>query len=264
MFPKLISIDSFFLPTYGVLVAAAFLVALWLTGKLAQRVGLSPEPVTNLGIYSALAGLLGAKLGLFLFDFSYYRQNPGELVSLSTIQAAGVYQVGLALALVTAVVYMRRNQLPGLLTADVFAPGLALGHGIGRLGCFSAGCCWGAETRLPWAVTFTRPDAHDLVGVPLKVPLHPTQLYEAVAEFLICGVLVWRFGRPHRAGAIIAWYLALYSLVRFLVEFVRWHDQPLQGGLSLTQWISLAFLTIGVGLLVRRSPVLEPRKSVSR
>jgi hypothetical protein len=82
-------------------------------------------------------------------------------------------------ALIAATVYIRRHQLPPLPTADVFAPGIALGHGIGRLGCFAAGCCWGVPTKLPWGVTFTNPLFHDLVGVPLDIKLHPTQLYES-------------------------------------------------------------------------------------
>jgi len=89
----------------------------------------------------------------------------------------------------------------GLKTADVFAPAIALGHGIGRLGCFSAGCCWGVLCHRPWAVTFTNPVSNRLVGVPLGVPLHPTQLYEACAEFAIFGILYWRIGKPHAAGA---------------------------------------------------------------
>ena len=116
---------------------------------------------------------------------------------------------------------MRKTKLPPLQTADVFAPGIALGHGIGRLGCFSAGCCWGVECHLPWAVTFTNPAAQRLVGVPLNVPLHPTQLYEAFAEFLIFAILYWRIRKPHAPGEVIGLYLLLYSTVRFVVEFFR-------------------------------------------
>src|SRR3990170_2457097 len=95
---------------------------------------------------------------------------------------------------------MRRNGLPGWLTADVFAPGLALGHAIGRLGCLAAGCCWGAVCHRPWAITFNKPDAHELTGVPLGIPLHPTQLYESLAELAIFGFLYQRFGHRRRDG----------------------------------------------------------------
>jgi phosphatidylglycerol:prolipoprotein diacylglycerol transferase len=254
MLPKLISIGDFFLPTYGVLVALGFLAGLLVATRLGRRAGLSPDAITNLGIYCALAGLAGAKLAMFLFDFDYYRRNPREIFSFATLQAGGVFQGGLFLALVVAVFYMRKARLPGLLTADVFAPGIAIGHAIGRLGCFAAGCCWGVACRLPWAVTFTNPDAHALVGVPLGIPLHPTQLYESAAEWIIFGILLWRIQRPHRPGQIIGLYLILYSAARFLVEFVRAHDQPnlLNGPFSNTQWMSLAFLGVGIWLQWRK------------
>src|SRR5687768_5142169 len=132
MFPKLIEIGDFYLPTYGVMVALAFLVAIWLTGKLAARVGLDSEKITNLAIYCAIAGMAGAKLLMFVFDWRTYLANPREIFTLSTLQAAGVYQGGLLLALLFAFVYMKRQGLPRLLTCDVFAPGLAIGHAIGR------------------------------------------------------------------------------------------------------------------------------------
>ena len=252
MFPKLISIGSFFLPTYGVLVAIGFLTALWITLRLARRAGLPSEPITNLAIYCALAGLLGAKLFMILFDFQEYWNNPRSIFSLSTLQAAGVYQGGLLLAVITAIVYMRRNHLPALETCDIFAPGLAAGHAIGRIGCFAAGCCWGIECHLPWAVTFKNPEAARLVGVPLGVPLHPTQLYESGAEAMIFWLLYRRVYKPHATGEIIGLYLVLYSTVRFLVEFARYHEQGLYLGLSLTQWISLVSLAAGLWILIAR------------
>ncbi|HLJ16601.1 MAG TPA: prolipoprotein diacylglyceryl transferase [Bryobacteraceae bacterium] len=253
MFPKLFTIGSFYLPTYGVLVALAFLVALTITVHLARKSHLDGELITNLAVYCALAGLAGAKLLMLVFDFDYYRQHPSEIFSLSTMQAAGVFQGGLVLAILTAVLYMRRHGLPFLLSADAFSPGIAIGHSIGRLGCFAAGCCWGKECSLPWAVTFRNPAANQLVGVPLNVPLHPTQLYELITEAIVFAILYWRFGRPHRAGEILGLYLILSSSARFVIEFYRFHEQALPFGLpfSITQWIALALLAIGLWLLVR-------------
>lgn len=250
MYPELFH----FLPTYGVLVAAAFLTALWLAGRLARRAGLNVDAVTNLGIYCALSAIGGAKVMMFLVDYRYYAEHPGEIFSLSTLRAGGVFYGGLIAALAVAVWYMRKTRLPGWKTADVFAPAIALGHGIGRLGCFSAGCCWGIECHLPWAVTFTDPVANQLVGVPLGVPLHPTQLYESFAEFLIFGVLYWRIRKPHPAGAIISLYLMLYSTVRFVVEFFRYHEQanPFGGPLDTGQWISLALFLLGAAYFAVR------------
>jgi len=249
MFPEVFHIGGFFLPTYGLLVAIAFLTALWITSRLAIQSGLDQESVLNLGIYCALAGIVGAKVLMIVLDPAI-RDNWREIFSLSTLQAAGIFYGGFVAALAMAIFYVRRRYLPLLKTMDAFAPGLAVGHAIGRLGCFSAGCCWGLPTRLPWAVTFTNPRANQLVGVPLGKPLHPTQLYESLGELIIFAVLYCRFVRPHREGSIISLYFVLYGTLRFLVEFVRFHDQqsnPLTGPFSTEQWISLALVAVGFG-----------------
>lgn len=248
MLPKLFTIGSFSLPTYGLLVALGFLAGLSVTLRLAKRAGLPAEQLTNLAIYCALAGIAGAKLFMFLFDWRFYLQNPGEFFSWATLQAAGVFHGGLIAALVFAILYMRRHALQPLNTMDCFAPGIALGHAIGRLGCFAAGCCWGKECHLPWAVTFRSQEA---AQVPLNVPLHPTQLYESAANLILFGVLYRLFNRAHREGEVIGWYLVLYSIVRFIIEFFRNHEQSLVAGLSLTQWIAFGLLILGAGILVR-------------
>jgi phosphatidylglycerol:prolipoprotein diacylglycerol transferase len=176
---------------------------------------------------------------------------------MATLQSAGIFYGGFIAAFVFALVYMSRQGLPLLATSDMFAPGLAIGHGIGRLGCFAAGCCWGKPTQLPWAVTFTNKDV--TTGVPLGIPLHPAQLYEAFAEAIICSILVRRLKSPHRDGQVIGLYLVLYGAVRLLVEFVRVHDasNPFGGPLVLEQWISLALALVGIVLLMK-----APRRSV--
>ena len=252
MFPKLLDFGGFFLPTYGVLVAAGFLAALWLTGRLAKRSGLDPEKVTNSGVYAALAGLAGAKLLMFALDFDYYRKNPGEMFSLATLQAGGVFFGGLIFALAMAFYWIRKQKLPLAATMDSFGPGLALGQAIGRLGCFAAGCCWGASCNRSWAVEFTNPEAHRLTGVPILEPLHPTQLYEAFLLAAVFATLYWRFGKPHKPGAIIGLYLVLASAQRFGVEFFRAHQQAnYLNPLSNAQWISLGLAALGASLLVR-------------
>jgi phosphatidylglycerol:prolipoprotein diacylglycerol transferase len=253
MLPKLISIDGFFLPTYGLLVSLGFLAGILLAMRLARRDGLSAEKVGNLTVYCALIGLAGAKLMMFAFNFRYYIQYPGELFSFSTLLSAGVYYGGFLAALAFAWFYIRAQKMPWLRTADVVAPGLALGHTIGRLGCFAAGCCWGSRCDLPWAVTFTNPAAHDITGVPLHVPLHPAQLYEAALTALVAWILYRRSLKPHPPGWILALYLLLYSPARLFVEFFREHDQPppLGGPLTWTQWIAVALTGVGIWLAWR-------------
>ena len=254
MLPKLISIGDFFLPTYGLLVTIGFLTGLWLATRLARRDGLNADDVVNLAVYCALSGVLGAKLLMFIQDFNYYRRNPGEILSVATLQAGGIFYGGLVAALGVAWWFLRKKKLPALRTADAFAPGLALGHAIGRVGCFAAGCCWGLECNRPWAVTFKNPESNRMFGTPLFVPLHPTQLYEAAAEALIAFALWRRSLAPHKPGLILGLYLAMYSSVRFLVEFFRAHDaaNPFGGPLSASQWIALALAALGLWILRRR------------
>jgi phosphatidylglycerol:prolipoprotein diacylglycerol transferase len=228
-------------------VAAAALVGLWLSSRLASEGGLDSDAISSLGQSCVIAALVGAKLMMFLNDLHYYMANPREIFSLSTLQAGGVFYGGFIAAFAVAAWYMRKRRLPPLATADVFAPAIALGHAIGRLGCFSAGCCWGRETHVAWAVTFRDPVANLTTGVPLGISLHPTQLYESFAEFIIAAILIRNFRRAHRPGDIISLYLALYGAVRFAVEYVRYHEQvnPF-GPFDTSQWISLGLFFIGV------------------
>jgi phosphatidylglycerol:prolipoprotein diacylglycerol transferase len=255
MHPEIVRLNSFALHSYGLMVALGFLVALWLAARLSVQSGINPDKATNLGIYATVAAILGAKLLLVLSDISYYAARPREIFSIATLQAGGVFFGGLVAALAVAAWYMRRAGLPPLRTADAFAPAVALGHGIGRIGCFLAGCCWGEPASVPWAVTFTDPKARELVGVPLGTPLHPTQLYEAGAEFLIFALLLSRFRRPHTEGGILGLYLILYPAFRFVIEF--WRDRgdgsfPFGGPVSVTQWLALLLMAGGAYLLVRR------------
>lgn len=257
MLPKLIDLGGFFLPTYGVMVALAFLAGLWSTNKLAARAGLPIQKIQDLVIYCAITGLAGAKLMMFIFDWEYYSRNPAEIFSLSTLRAAGVYQGGFLVALIFAIYYMRRNGLPILKTMDCFAPGISLGHALGRLGCYAAGCCYGVLCERPWAVRFTNPEVKEFSNVPLNVPLHPTQIYELIGDLMIFGILFKLYDPNKRAGGIFGLYLILYSLLRFGVEFFRHHDQlPMFESIPLahTQWISLITLLLGAWLLLRKEP----------
>jgi phosphatidylglycerol:prolipoprotein diacylglycerol transferase len=260
LFPKLISIGSFYIPTYGVLVALGFLAGLGITLRLARRIGLSTEKITNLAVYCAIAGIAGAKLFMFLFNAGEYLSHPSEIFTLETLQAAGVFHGGFIAAFIVAAVYMPRHQLPVWPTMDAFAPGISLGHAIGRIGCFAAGCCWGKECHLPWGVYFR---SNAAAPVPLDRPLHPVQLYESAANLVIFGILYRQFNRPHPPGQVIGLYLVLYSAARFIVEFFREHEQSLIGPLSITQWIALGLFVLGIAILLRtrRMALLSPQQT---
>ncbi len=117
----------------------------------------------------------------------------------------------------------------------------------------------GKECSLPWAVTFKNAQAHDLTGVPLNIALHPAQLYESATEALLFGFLYWRYGKPHTPGQIIGLYLIISSIIRFLIEFERFHEQATQYGLSITQWIAIALAITGAIILTPKGKPLISR-----
>jgi phosphatidylglycerol:prolipoprotein diacylglycerol transferase len=197
-----------------------------------------------LGLIVIFAALVGAKVILFFSNFEYYSENFREIFSLSTLRSPGVYYGGLLLALAAAGLYIFKKKLPTLVVADIAAPGIALGQAISRLGCLSAGCCYGKPTTLPWGITYRNQYSYDTVGVPLNVPLHPTQIYDMVGALALFAFLTWRLSKKHVVGQIILEYLALFACLRFVIEFFRDDDRGfvLYGLLSTSQFI--AILTI--------------------
>src|SRR5690348_2112734 len=201
--------------------ALGLIAGLLVVGRNARQQGIDPDLAWNLGIVAILSALIGAKILMIVNDWSEYSQHPGEIFSLATLQAGGVFYGGLLAAIVMCVWYIRRHHMPALRTCDVFAPGIALGHALGRVGCFAAGCCYGKPTNLPWGVTFTNPLAHQLVGTPLDIALHPTQLYEFVVELSNFVFLYWLLRHKRFEGQVIGAYLFIYGVARFFLEFLR-------------------------------------------
>ncbi len=139
MYPQLFELGPVTVYTDGLLLASAYLLGLKLAMVRADRRGLDSARVLDLGIYIIIAALIGAKLLLLITDFRTFANDPRELLTLA--RSGGVFYGGLILAVAVALVYIRRVGLPLWTTCDVFAPGIALGHVVGRLGCFFAGCC---------------------------------------------------------------------------------------------------------------------------
>jgi phosphatidylglycerol---prolipoprotein diacylglyceryl transferase len=169
-----------------------------------------------------------------------------------------VFYGGLIMAVVVAFWYIAKHRMPFWTTCDVFAPGIALGHVTGRLGCFAAGCCYGKPTNVAWAVIFTNPQAAANVGTPLGIPLHPTQLYEAGAELLILVLLLAteKKGR-YFAGRTFWLYMLLYAISRFVIEIYRGDPRGELFGLSTSQFISVVLAPLSLLMLVylaRTSP----------
>jgi len=248
VFPRLFQFGHFSIPTYGVLVALGVLVGLWISVRNSAKQGIKPENAWDFGIAVVLAGIIGSKLLYLLVDWTYYTQHPREIFSLATLQAGGIFSGGLIGAFIVAAWFLRKHHMPALATCDAFSPGLAMGHAIGRLGCFAAGCCYGKATDHFWGVTFNNPIAHELVGTPLGHALEPTQLFESAVELCIFFLLTWMFNRKKFDGQIFGAYLFLYGIARFLLEFLR--DDPGRGSvfggvLSGTQLIAIGLVLAG-------------------
>jgi phosphatidylglycerol:prolipoprotein diacylglycerol transferase len=249
MYPRLLELGPITVYTYGVLLAAAYLLGLKFAMMRAKARGLDSVRVLDLGIYIIISALIGA--------------NPRELLTLA--RSGGVFYGGLIVAVVVALWYIRRAGLPLWTTCDVFAPGIALGHAVGRFGCFFAGCCYGKPTTLPWGIVFKDPFAAANVGTPLGVHLHPTQLYEAGAELLILGLLLAteKKGKPF-AGRTFWLYILLYAISRFAIEFFRGDERGMVGMFSTSQFISILLAPLALGMLVYLARTKSPAPKSAR
>ena len=237
----------FFLPTYGFLVSLGVLVGLWISVRNSERLGIDGEKAWNLGILVVLCGIIGSKVLYVINEGMSFR----EIFSISTLQAGGVFSGGLIAAFIAAAWYVRRHHMPALGTCDAFSPGLALGHAIGRIGCFAAGCCYGKETHHWWAVTFTNPLAAQITGTPLNKPLEPTQLFESAVELANFFLLMWLLKRRKFDGQVFGAFMFIYGTARFFLEYLR--DDPgrgsvFGGAITGTQLIAIG-LVIGGGLI---------------
>jgi phosphatidylglycerol---prolipoprotein diacylglyceryl transferase len=260
VFPQLFHYGHFFLPTYGLLVSIGVLSGLWISVRNAEGQGIDPEDAWNFGILIVLAGILGAKILYIINDWSYYAQHPGEIFTVATLQAGGVFSGGLVAALIAAAWYIRRHNMPALATCDAFAPGLAFGHAIGRLGCFAAGCCYGKPTSHFWGVTFTNPLASFYSQTPLGEPLEPTQLFEFAVELANFFILMWMLKRKKFDGQVFGAYLFLYGVARFFLEFLRGdpgRGEVFGGMMSGTQLISIGLVILG-GVIWWLRPAPKP------
>ena len=265
MYPELFSVGPFTIYSYGVLLAASYLLGLRLAMWRAKKWGLDANRVLDLGIYIIIAALVGAKLLLLIVDYDQFTR-PDELWTLA--RSGGVFYGGLLLAVGVAFWYIAKHRLPFWTTCDVFAPGIALGHVTGRLGCLAAGCCYGRQTDVPWAIVFTNPQAQANVGTPLGIPLHPTQIYEAGAALLILGLLLAteRRGRPF-PGRTFWSYMFLYAISRYIIEIYRGDPRGTVFEIfSTSQFISVVLAPLSLGMLfwLSRSRPMKPEAAPRR
>jgi phosphatidylglycerol:prolipoprotein diacylglycerol transferase len=200
---------------YGLMIGIGFILAITLASHRAKKEGINPDRILDMGVYLLLAAIIGSRLLYVLTAWHEFARNPLEVFAIW--KGGLVFYGGLLAAVPTGIWYVRKHSLPVWKTADILAPSIALGHAFGRLGCFFAGCCYGAPCNGPVCITFT--NAQSLA--PLGVPLFPTQLMESAGEFTIFGLLLLLVRFKRFDGQIFGFYLIFYAVLRFVIEFFR-------------------------------------------
>jgi phosphatidylglycerol:prolipoprotein diacylglycerol transferase len=248
MYPVLFHIGPFTIYSLGVLWALAAVCAGWVARLELKRYRLDPELASSMVFAAAAGGLIGARLLVILEEWNSFIRSPWDII----LSGAGFSWYGGFFGGAIGVAWLvGRKGLPWLKAADISAPALALGYGIGRIGCFLAGdATWGKVTDVSWAMAF--PNAifgwvDPLTGVPYSpgVKVHPTQLYETVQSLFVFGVL-WSLRKKGYPDGTIFWlYLILAGSMRFAVEL--WRANPVVGlGMTEYQWISIALVVVGL------------------
>ncbi len=246
MHPILIDFHGFAIHTYGFFVALGVLAGIFMARHEARRVGLDDEKIVDLCFYVVIAAIVGSRLFYVATNPRFFFQHPLEIVKIWN--GGLVFYGGFIAAGLLVIILLRRYRLPLGKTVDIAAVSLPLGHFFGRLGCFSAGCCYGKVCTYPWAVMFTRSDSL----APLDVPLHPTQLYSAISNLAIFFIIFSLRTKKRFDGQLFWIYVLLYGSTRSIIEYFRGDDR---GGmifhmLSISQAIGLSFAAIAAVTLI--------------
>ncbi len=249
MHPILLDFGSIKLYTYGLFLALGFMAAVWFSKRNAKFYNTSDQVISDLFLVILLSAILGARVLYVLINFDSFCNNPLEIFKIWN--GGLVFFGGFIAAVGACLILLKLKKLPIAKTADIIAPGIALGHSIGRFGCLFAGCCYGRECDLPFAIKFTNPDGL----APLNVYLHPTQIYMVISNFILFLVLMWLQKRKKFHGMVFLVYIMLYSAFRSGIEFFRgdFRGDFFFEFLSMSQGIGLVISFIALGLLIKLS-----------
>jgi phosphatidylglycerol:prolipoprotein diacylglycerol transferase len=251
MYPIIFSIGGLTIFSYGLFAALAFFTAATYLStqiKKSKEKIFSQDELYSLFIYMVVSGIIGARLLFVLSNPQDFVLDPLDVFKLW--KGGLTYYGGFISATIFLLAYVRIKKISILKICDFFAPALALGHAIGRIGCFFSGCCYGKETNVPWAVVFKDKNSSAVIGVHL----HPTQIYEAFGNFLIFFLLHFYSKKEHKEGFLVSIYFISYAILRFTIEFFR--GDPDRGvqyfGLSNSQLVSICLFIIGVFLICKK------------
>jgi phosphatidylglycerol:prolipoprotein diacylglycerol transferase len=264
MLPILFELGPIKVYSFGLMMGIAFIAANYFFAREVKRRGIPEEMAGTITLIALIAGVIGSKLFSVFENWGRFMEDPaGELFSAAGLTFYG----GLILATLSIWLYVRSKRIPFLRIADAAAPSLILAYGIGRIGCqLSGDGDYGVPTDLPWAMGYPNGTVSTLAAknpelaalyhqifpdrqVPIDIPVHPAPVYETLACLAIFAIL-WAYRKQPRAmGAVFALYLVFAGIERLLVEFIRLN--PLYFGLSQAQWISVAMILLGGGMLLR-------------
>lgn len=248
MYPLLLNLGPLKLHTYGLMIVVGFLFGLYLIQKQAKREGINPERVVDISFWGLGLGLLGGRIVYIFTRMEYFSQHPIEIFYIW--EGGLVFYGGFLGGLFAFWYFSRRYKVPMLQTIDMAVPSLAIAHFFGRLGCFFAGCCFGRPAPgVPWAVTFS----HPLSLAPPGIPLHPTQIYDALNALVIFAILMFLRNRKKFTGQLLCIYMMLYAIGRTVVEIYR--GDSIRGFvvdsvLSTSQFISIFIFCAGIYLWI--------------
>lgn len=253
MYPFLFKIGNFPIGTYGVMIAIGLLIGVAIAVWRGRQNGIEDDIILDLVFYGSLAGIIGGRLFYIILNFGDFLKDPATYIfSREGFVFIGGFLVGLPVA----IIYLKKKKQDMWLVLDVMMPSLALAHAFGRIGCLFAGCCYGAVCNLPWAVKFPQQSLafwdhlnHGLIenNSLSSLPVHPTQIYEAITNFLIFIILMLLWKKIKFRGQITAAYLFLYSIARFSIEYFRGDNPKIFFGIfTTTQFICLFTFTASI------------------
>lgn len=255
MHPVLFRIGSLVIPSYGACAALGVLLALALAQRTARQAGIAPAELWNLCVLSLCAALVGSRVLLVALNFTVVRAHPAWLLSLAMIHHPLLAAVAASIALVVAAFFARVRHMPLASTADALAAPVALGLAVEQFGALFAGSGYGTETSAPWAVTYSNPLALRWSGAPLAVPLHPVQVYAALAWFVIALALLAWIPRAHRSGDVAGVFFLAAGTAVYLTEFFRdpeGRGSLLRGVIDVPQLAAIASVLAGAFILRER------------
>ena len=245
MHPILFKAGPFVIHTYGVFVTSGFLLGLGLFLRAARKRNLEEGKMLSLSLWVAASAIVGARIFYVLDQLPWYLEHPEDILRIW--QGGLVFYGGFLFSLITGLYFIRLHRLPFWEIADISAPPLALGMSVGRIGCFFNGCCYGKPWK--WGLIFSSDSAAGTVSP--NQPLFPTQLISSVNLLVIFFILGVLRSRRSLAQRIFLWFLILYSVHRFLIEFIRADYPEILFHLTVPQFMSI-ILGISSLLLIKR------------